>query len=50
MCQETKKYEQNDCNNKRADSTEEDGLVDTQLYPIRSLPTTNHKTELRQMA
>ena len=42
--QRDKEIGTNDCNNKREDSTESDGLGDTQLNPISSLPTTNHNS------
>ena len=41
ICQKTKNWGLNDCNNKREDSTEADGLGDTPIKRISSLPTTN---------
>ena len=41
MCKKTKDQGQNDCNKKREDFTEADGLRDAPLNPIRSMPTTN---------
>ena len=40
ICQDTKNLGRNDCNKKREDSTEADGLGDTQLNPNSSLPAT----------
>ena len=42
ICQDTNNWRRNDCNNKREDSTEADGLGVTPLNPIKSLRTTNH--------
>ena len=40
ICQETKNQGRNDCNKKREDFTEADGLGDTPINPISILPTT----------
>ena len=41
MQKKTKDYGQNECNKKREDSIEADGLRKTPLNPISSLPTLN---------
>ena len=47
FCMQRDKYIlKNNCNNKREDATEADGLGDTQPTLISSLPTMNHNSAL----